>query len=99
MLDLDGNVVGKPRKFLVQFLHKCHSMADAVEKIRIAKRNVLCSGLYLLANILEHDFALQDPEDAFVDRNNRTVPAKVLASPASLRVTRHAMLAGRKNDI
>src|SRR5205807_1135646 len=86
-------------KFVVQRLHKSHSVPDAIEKIRITERNVLRSGLYLLTNILEHNFAFHNPEDAFVNRNDGAVPAKVFASPTRFRVAGDAMLASRENDV
>ena len=93
MLDFDRDVIREPRKFSVQRFHKSYGVPYTVEKIRVAKGDVLGPGGNLLANILKHHFAVHHTEYAVVDRNDRAVAAKMLASPARFRVTRDAVFA------
>src|SRR5438105_14271307 len=86
MLDLDGDVVGQPRKFGMQSVHHSHRMPRAVEEIGIAKRNMLRPGSDLLADVGKHDFPLHDPERAVVNGDDRAMPAKMLASAACFGV-------------
>ena len=99
VFDLDGDVVSNLRKLAVQRFYKHHPVADAIEKIRITKRDVLRSHCHLLANIFEHNFAVHNPENTVVDGDDRAVTAKMLASAACLRVTRNAVFSGRQNDV
>ncbi len=99
MLDLDGHVVGDVRKFAVERFYKLHRVPDSVEKIRIAKRNVLRAGRYLLANIRKHDLAVHNAKNALVHRDNRTVPAKMLATTAGFRRSDHSITIARNNQV
>lgn len=74
-------------------------MPHTVEKVRIAEGDVLRSGGNLLANIFQHDLAVHHAEYTVVDRNNRAVAAKMLASPARFRVAGNAVFAGGENHV
>ena len=50
MLDLDGRVVSELRKFTVQRVNERNGVADAIEEVGIAERNVLRASRHLLAN-------------------------------------------------
>src|SRR5437762_11798772 len=99
VFDLDGDVVSNPRKLAVQRFNKLHRVADAIEKIRITKCDVLRPYRHLLTNVLEHNLAVHDAENAVVNRDDGAMPAKVLATAACFRVTSDAMFAGRQNDV
>src|SRR5215472_71366 len=99
MLNFDRYIVREPRKFIVQRFYKGHGVPDSIEKIRITKRDVLGSRGDLLADIFEDDFAIYYAENAFVDGDNRAVPAEMLASPARFRVARDAVPAGTQHDM
>ena len=99
VLDLDGHVVGDFGKFAVKRFDKLHRVADAVEKIRIAKRNVLRARRHLAANIFKHDIAADDSKDAFVHRHNRTMPAKMLAAAAGFRRTDDAVAIAGNDEV
>lgn len=99
VLDLDSRVVTDRGKFPVKLLHQFHRVANSVEKIRIAESNVLRPGGNLLANIFKHDLAVYHAENAVVDRNDRAVAAKMLASSARFRVAGNAVFAGGKNHV
>src|ERR1035438_1169383 len=82
MLDLDGGIVCKHGKLLVQCFHNGHGMAGAVEKVRVTESNVFRSHAELLADVGEHDLALYDAKRAFIDGDHRAMPAQVLATAA-----------------
>src|SRR6266566_1847255 len=88
MFDLDRDVVAQPRKLAVQRLHDSDRMPNAIEKIRIPKRDVPRPARHLLPHVFEHNFALHHAKIAFVHRHNRTVTAQTFAgqekSPAPL---------------
>jgi hypothetical protein len=67
-------------------------MADTVEKIGIAKRNVLGTHLDLSGNIAEDDGSLHNPKFSLIDRHDRTMSAEMFAAPASLSVSNNALL-------
>src|SRR5579862_1178695 len=87
VLDLDGGVVGETRKLLMQCLHDAHGVRGAVEKIRIAERDMLGSRPHLLPDVLDHHLGLNDPKRASIDRYDRTMPAQMFASPTGFGVT------------
>ena len=74
-------------------------MTDTIEEVRIAKGDVLSAGGNLLADIREHDFAIDDAKDAVVYRNDRAMAAKMLAAAARFGVTREAMLSAGQNQM
>ena len=65
----------------------------AIEKIRIAERDVLRARRHLPANIFEHDVALDHAKRAVVHRHDRAMPAKMLASARRFGRARDALLA------
>src|SRR3981189_872577 len=71
VLDFDRYVVGELREFTVEFLNEVHGMADTVEEVWIAERNVLRAGSRLAANVFEHNIAADDPKNTFVYRHDR----------------------------
>ena len=75
MFDFDGGVISERRKFSVQFAHDGEGMADAVEKIGIAKGDVLGSSGDLLADIGENGFLIDDAENTVVDGDDGAVAA------------------------
>src|SRR5579864_9328323 len=54
VLDLDRGVVGDLWKFPMKYIHNLQRMANAVEKIRIAKRNVLRPRRHLPPDVLQY---------------------------------------------
>ncbi len=99
MLDLDRHVVADPRKFAVKRLHKLHRVPDPIEKVRIAKRNMLRPRRHLLANVRKHHLAAHNSKHAFVHRHDRTVPAKMFAPAAGLRRSHHAIAVARNHQM
>src|SRR6266403_3871663 len=91
VLDLDRYVVGELRKFPVEFLNEFHGVANAVEEVRIAERNVLRAGSRLAAHVLANNVAADDSKDTFIDRHDWTVPAKMFATAAGFRRTHDAI--------
>ena len=91
VLDLDSHVVGEFGKFTMEFLDEFHSMTDAVEKVRIPKRDVLRAGTGLAANVFHDNFAAHNSKDALVHRHDWTMPAKMFASAAGFRRTYDAV--------
>jgi hypothetical protein len=79
--------------------HQCDGVADAVEEIGIAKRDMLRARRHLAANILQHDVALHDAELPLVDRHNRTMPAQVLAAAAGFRIAHRAPRSAGKHEL
>ncbi len=69
----------------MKFLNEIHSVTDAIEEVRIAEGNVLRAGGHLLADILHHDVAADDSKDAFVNRDDGTMAAKMFAAAAGFR--------------
>ena len=86
MLHFDGDVVGQVGEFIVQRPGDCHGVGWAVEKIRVAKGHVPGSRSHLLANIGQHNVALNDAEFALVHGHNRAMQTGVFAAPAGLGV-------------
>src|SRR6266403_1394715 len=66
-------------------------MADAVEKVRSTEGDMLRASGNLAPNVLENDSASNNAEDAFVDWNDRTMPAKVLAAATGFSGTDNAI--------
>src|SRR5215471_18563037 len=99
VLDFDGDVKSELREFAMQRFCEHYRVPNAIEKIRIAEGDVLRPRRHLLANVFEHDFAVHYAKDAVVDGYNRTVTAKVLASPARFRTSRNTVFAGGEDDM
>src|SRR5947209_15033077 len=90
MLNFYGCVVSDVRKLAVKFFDNFQGVPDAVEKIRIAERNVLCAGINLASHVLHNNFATHHAKNTFVYRHDGAVPAKMLASSARFRGTYNA---------
>src|ERR1700731_3710333 len=99
MFDLDGHVVGDSRKLAMKRLNQLHGMPYPIKKIRITKRNMLRPSRHLLPNIRQHHVALHNPKHTVVNRHNRAMPAKMLASPASLSRSHNSVPATRQNKM
>src|ERR1700730_6063080 len=99
MFDLDRRVVSDLGKFAVQGFDDWDRVAHRIEKVRIAKGDVLSAGGDLLANIREDDFWIHEAKRAIVNRNDGTVPAMVLAAATRLGVADGAMLAAGKDQM
>jgi hypothetical protein len=83
----------------MQRFYQWNRVAHTIKEIRVAERDVLRTGGDLLANIREHNFAINDAKDAFVHRHNGAMAAKMLATAAGFGVTRDAMLAVGQNQM
>ena len=86
VLDLDRHVVGEPRE-----LAREHASDDptgvrrSVEEIGIAKRDVLRAACDLRAHVGCSTTSTRNrAEPALVHRDDRTVPAQMLAAPGRL---------------
>ena len=60
MLDLDRDIVGQAWVLVVQTAHDPGRVLGAVEKVRVAERDVLGARCDLPANVFEHDVRLND---------------------------------------
>src|SRR5208283_275320 len=99
MLDLDRYVVAKLREFAMQGFHQRYRVAHTIKEVRVAKGEVLRAGSNLLTDVREHNFAIDNPKDAVVDRHNRAVAAKMLAAAARFGVTGDTMLSTWQNQM
>src|SRR5215211_7065197 len=99
MLDLDDHVIGEPREAPVQLCDDAHGVGGTVEEIGIAEGDVLCSGLDLTRNVLQHDIRLHDEEPAAVDGNNGAMAAEMFAAPAGLGVAGDTRVATGQLDM
>src|SRR5215470_15854280 len=99
MFDFDGDVISEVRIFGVQSFHDASGVRDSVEKIGIAERDVLRAGVDLLADVGEDGFLRDDAELAFVNGNDGTVAAEMLAAARSFRVPGNAVCAVWRNDV
>src|SRR5829696_1131447 len=93
MLDLDGDVVGQARKLARHGGHQLARVPRAVEEVGIAEGDVPRALLNLSPDVLDYDRDGDDAEAAVVDRNDRTVPAAMLAAAARLGIAGNAPLA------
>lgn len=87
MLDLNGDVVSEARKILVQGFDERDGVANAIEKIGVAERDVGGAGGDLLANVDEDDVTVHDAENAVVNGNDRAMATQVFAAAAGFGVT------------
>ena len=85
VLDFYGDVVGHVREFAMKFFDQRNGVADAIEKIWIAERNVLRAGGHLAANVFQYNFARHDAENSVVHRHDRAMAAQMLAAAAGFR--------------
>src|SRR6202034_2817815 len=86
MLDFNGRVVSDRGKFGVQRLHDAHRVRGTVQKIRIAESHMACALRDLLADIVEHDVALNYAELALIHGHDGAVAAQMFAAAARLGV-------------
>src|SRR5262245_60333567 len=82
VLDLDRHVEGDVREFAPEAGKHRGGVADAVEEIRVAERDMPRARGNLRAYVGHHDLHGDDAEAAVVDRNDRTVTAAMLAAAA-----------------
>src|ERR1700751_1058921 len=99
MLEFEGRGVGEPRELCRHRRDDAHGMRDAVEKIRIAKSDVLGAGSHLLANISKHHLHRHNAKLTRINRNNWAMAAKMFAAARSLGVASGAMPAAGKNHM
>ena len=92
VLDLDGHVVREVRPLGMNRVHDRHRVADAVEEIGIAERDVAGASGDLAAHVRQHHLNRHDAKPAVVHRHDRAVPAGVLAAATGLRVAHHLRL-------
>ena len=99
VLDFDDGVVGEAGKFAMQRCDEGKGVADAVEKIGIAERDVLRASGNLLADVREDDFAIHDTKHAVVNGDNGTVAAEMFAAAAGFGEANGAVFAGGQNQM
>lgn len=99
MLDFYGHVVRDAGKVAVKFFDQFEGVADAVEKIGIAKRDVLCARGDLLADILQDGVAADDAKNAFVYGHDWTMPAEMFAAAAGFRRTNKPEAAAGNDEV
>src|SRR6516162_1760880 len=99
MLDLDGHVVCELRKFTVQRVNERNGVADAIEEVGIAERDVLRASGNLLANVRKDDVAVDNAKNTFVDGNDWAVAAEMLATAARFGVAHSAVFARRQDEM
>src|SRR5271154_2988407 len=99
MLNLYGGVVGDLRKFAMKGFDNGNGMTDRIEKIGIAKSDMLRPRGYLLANTRQHDFRVNQSKRAVVDGNDGTVAAVMFAAAAGFGVADGTMFAAGKNEM
>src|SRR5246127_1717531 len=99
MFDLDGGIVGQMRMVHVKSFDDASGVGDAVEEIRITKRDVLRACRNLLSNVgqnyVERDYA----ELAFINGNDGAMAAQMFAAAGRFDVSGYAVCAIRQNDV
>src|SRR5580704_9248961 len=99
MFDFYGGIVGDLRKFAMQGFDDGNGVTHGVEKIGVAKGDVLRARADLLTDIRKYNFRFDQAKCAVVDGNNGTVTAMMLAAAAGFGVADGAMLAVGKNEM
>ena len=61
-------------------------MPDSVKEIWVAKGDVLRARSYLLPDVIQNHIVLDHTKHPLIDRDNRAVAARMLATSAGLRV-------------
>src|SRR6266700_3532613 len=92
VFNLNRYIIGKLGKLRMQGLHQGDSMPNAVEKIWIAKGDVLGPSRDLLSDIRQDHITLHNPETPLIDWYNGAMAAQVLTATARLGVARDALL-------
>ena len=82
MLDLDRDVVRDLRKLRMERARDGNGVADAVEEVRVAERDVSGARGDLPSDVRHDDLRGHYPEAPVVDGHNRAVTAAVLAAAA-----------------
>ncbi len=99
MFDLDGHIVSELWKFIVQCLDQRNRVADAIEKIRVAKRDVFRTSSDLLPHVVEDDFPLNNSKDTVINGNDGAMAAEMFASAAGFRIPDGAVLARGQDEM
>ncbi len=86
VLDLDRDVVRQLWKLGGEAFDDRGGVTDAVEEVRVAKRDVLRAGRSLGANVGHDDVDGDDAESPVVHRHDRTMAAAMLAAATGLGV-------------
>src|SRR5258708_2193971 len=94
-----GDVVSYVGELAVKSFNELKGVANAIEEVRIAERNVLRTHGHLLANVLHHDVAVHDAKDALVNRDDRTMAAAMFAAAAGLGRADEAESAAWKDEV
>src|ERR1700738_4156764 len=97
VLDFYGDVIAHVRKFALKFFDERNGVAYAIEKIRVAERNMLRTRGYLTANVLKHNVSRHDPENAVIYRHDGAVAAQMLTSAAGFRRANNAHTLARRD--
>src|SRR5256885_3397064 len=92
MFNLNRHIIGKLWKFRMQCLHQRNGMANAIEKIWIAKGDVFSPSRDLLSDILQDHVTLHNPETPLIDWHNGAMAAQVLTATARLGIARDALV-------
>src|SRR5204862_1715552 len=87
VLYLDRDVVCNAGKFAREPADDRVGVTNAVEEVGIPEGHVPRSGGNLRANVREDDLVRDHTEASLVDRNDRAMPASVLAPAARFRVS------------
>ena len=95
VFDLDGDVIREAGKLPMQGMNQRQGMADAVEKIRVAKGHVLGASGDLLPDVFQNDLSLHDAKTSLVDRHDGAMAAEVFTAAAGFRVADHV---GTRSD-
>src|SRR5437899_9776258 len=93
VLDLGREVEGHAGKFGAHRAHDAQRVTGAIQKIRVAERDVGRAGPDLPPDIFQDDLRRHDEEAAFVHRHDGTVETVVQASAAGLDVADNVLRA------
>jgi hypothetical protein len=85
VLDFYRDVVSYVGKLAVKSFDKLGRVANTVEKIRIAERDMLGARGHLVPDVLYNDVAADDSENAFINWDDGAMAAKMFAAAAGFR--------------
>src|SRR4030095_7885201 len=80
VFDLDRHIIRELAELPMQSRYYGHGMCGHVEEVGISECDVLRAPRHLAANVFQHDISLHDTECTIIDRHNRAVTTKVLAT-------------------
>jgi len=80
------------RKFLMHCANNAQRVFGSVEKIRIAERDMRCSGFDLLANIFQNDLLRQSEKSPTINGRDRTVGAKMEAASTGFGIASNSAI-------